>query len=308
MPPTVSVIIPAYNAERYLSAALDSVLNQTLPPHEVIVVDDGSTDGTAEICHRYGNRIVYIQQENQGQAGARNTAIKAATGAFVALHDADDLCSPERLERQAQALVERPDAVACFTGHWVFDEQGETGRYPGKPQHANSPPEHFAAWLLVHPITCMFRRAAVPDVQFPRGVNLAEDMIFMALLRRHGDFVILPDVLFGYRRHSTQVTARASAMDSLNMRVKWARENAAGLWPELNVEEFEALVWRAFAEGVGGHYWARRKAEFLHLRSLLREQWPRHLPTPPEAKLRWYPDVLWRLKGLVDAARGRRAT
>jgi glycosyltransferase involved in cell wall biosynthesis len=91
---TVSVVIPAYNAARYLAAAIDACLAQTLSPHEIIVVDDGSKDETPDICARYGDRIIAIRQANKGEAGARNTALGAATGEFIALLDADDTCAP----------------------------------------------------------------------------------------------------------------------------------------------------------------------------------------------------------------------
>lgn len=306
---TVSIIIPAYNAATFLPAALDDALGQTQPPHEVIVVDDGSTDDTPRVCKTYASRIRTIRQPNAGQAAARNAALDAATGDFVALMDADDLCTPNRLEIQSRALESHPEAVACFSGHWVFNDARETGRYPGKPEHASLSPEDFAARLLVHPITMMFRRAAAPGLRFPRGADLAEDMLFTALLRRHGSFVILPDVLYGYRRHASQETAKSSdPLVSLRKRIHWMRANAASQWPEVDLDAFESLAWQALAEALAGHYWSRRRQEFLHLREALRANWPARLPAPPELKLRWFPDVVWKLKGLVDAARGRRAS
>ena len=308
MNPTVSVIIPTYNCARFLPEALDAVLNQTRPPDQVLVIDDGSTDDTAQVCERYAGQIQYVHQPNAGASAARNTALRLATGDFIALMDADDHITPDRFAKLAEALISRPDAVACFSGHWVFNEREETGRYPGVPDRGDRPPEDFAAFLLTIPMSGMLRRQALEGLQFPVGVTTGEDMLFMALLRRRGPFVILPDVLYGYRRHAASATSRTTDLESVRQRVGWVRANAATHWPELDVDAFERLVWRALAEGVHGHYWARRRREFLHLRQVLREHWPAHLPTPPEARLRWYPEVVWRLKGLLDAARGRGAS
>ena len=80
---TVSVIIPAYNAEKYIARAIDSVLAQTHPPDEILIVDDGSTDNTAAIVKKYGPQVRYIHQQNAGCSAARNTAIKAAAGRWL---------------------------------------------------------------------------------------------------------------------------------------------------------------------------------------------------------------------------------
>jgi glycosyltransferase involved in cell wall biosynthesis len=91
---TISVVIPSYNAGTLLRETLDSVLSQSYPAHEIIVVDDGSTDDTAALVRDYGHAVRYIWQENQGQAVARNTGIAAATGDWIALLDSDDVFLP----------------------------------------------------------------------------------------------------------------------------------------------------------------------------------------------------------------------
>lgn len=95
----VSVVIPAYDAEGFLARAVESVLGQSIPPREILVVDDGSTDGTADVARRLGERIRYLRQENAGPSGARNRGIGAAAGEWVAFLDADDWWLPRRLER-----------------------------------------------------------------------------------------------------------------------------------------------------------------------------------------------------------------
>jgi len=101
----VSVIIPAYNAEPYIERSVKSVINQTYRNLEIIVVDDGSTDKTAEIVKSYNDpRIIYLYQENQGQGPARNYGIGKSTGQYVTLLDADDVYLPEKVEKQVQFL------------------------------------------------------------------------------------------------------------------------------------------------------------------------------------------------------------
>lgn len=298
---TISIVIPAYNAACYLPEAFASLFAQTWPAAEILVVDDGSTDETAKVCEAYKDRVRLFRQPNRGQAAARNLALQQARGEFIALQDADDLCAPDRLERQVQALLARPEAVACFSGHWVFNASGITGRYPGKPEHAERSAIAFATRLLVHPITMMYRRSRAGDLRFPEEANPAEDMLFCGLLRRRGPVIILPDVLYGYRRHAHQATARASDLDSLHKRIAWVRCEGPIHWPELAPEEYEAEAWNAMAEQLRDHYWMRRRREFFQLRQRLNEHWPDGLPPPPELHLRWYPDILWSLKAAYDS-------
>jgi glycosyltransferase involved in cell wall biosynthesis len=112
--PTISVVVPAYNEERYVAEALDAVLAQTFAPLEVIVVDDGSTDGTVGVVRGYGDRVLLIQQENRGCPGAFDTGFRQAAGEFVALCPADDIWEPWKLEWQAGALAQHPEVDVAF--------------------------------------------------------------------------------------------------------------------------------------------------------------------------------------------------
>jgi glycosyltransferase involved in cell wall biosynthesis len=110
----ISTIMPVYNTERYVAAALDSVLSQTLPPNEIIVVDDGSTDKTPEVLRDYATRVRIMRQDNRGAAHALNVAVAAATGDALAFLDADDLWLPEKLRIQHDILSADPDLEALF--------------------------------------------------------------------------------------------------------------------------------------------------------------------------------------------------
>ncbi|GAA3757060.1 glycosyltransferase [Terriglobus aquaticus] len=137
MHPSVSVIIPSYNCARYLPRAIESALAQTYTDLEVIVVDDGSTDNTAEVIQPYLDRIRYIRQANKGLPGARNTGIRASQSEFVALLDADDAWLPDKLERQMPRFQD-PAVTIVFTDLSVEYADGST-----KP-----------SFLAERPLTC----------------------------------------------------------------------------------------------------------------------------------------------------------
>jgi glycosyltransferase involved in cell wall biosynthesis len=111
-----SVIIPTYNSAICLEEAIDSALSQEWPAMEVIVINDGSTDATAEVARRYGKRIVYLEQRNLGQGAARNAGLRVARGGLIAFLDADDYWKPQFLKVCVQFLSAHPEAVAVSTG------------------------------------------------------------------------------------------------------------------------------------------------------------------------------------------------
>jgi glycosyltransferase involved in cell wall biosynthesis len=126
LPPGVSVIIPAYNYARYLPAAMDSALRQDHPRIELIVVDDGSTDNTAEVVKAYGPRVRYLYQKNAGLPAARNTGIRAAQFPLLCFLDADDLLPPDLLGEAVRTFAKLPDdfAVVAFPSQYI-DQDGK---------------------------------------------------------------------------------------------------------------------------------------------------------------------------------------
>jgi glycosyltransferase involved in cell wall biosynthesis len=123
--PSISVVIPAYNAARFLGEALASALTQDLPPTQVIVVDDGSTDGTGDIAKSFGDAIQFVRRENGGIGAARNTGLQRCTGEMLAFLDADDVWPVDRLARLAERLVANPEADAAFGQVVEFGEDIE---------------------------------------------------------------------------------------------------------------------------------------------------------------------------------------
>lgn len=118
--PLISVVIAAYNAEKYLAETLESVGAQTFSDYEIIVVDDGSTDRTAQIASSHKN-VRLLSQTNRGEAAARNTGVRAARGAYVSFVDADDIWLPSKLEKQALRLLAHPLSAWAYTDALVFD-------------------------------------------------------------------------------------------------------------------------------------------------------------------------------------------
>jgi glycosyltransferase involved in cell wall biosynthesis len=127
MPQLVSVIIPTYNYGRFLGDAIQSVLDQTLPASEIIVVDDGSTDNTAAVIATFGDRVKYFRQENAGVCAARNRGVAESTGAVIAFLDADDIWEPTILEKGLSIFAGDDRIGLVHTGVRNFDsESGDT--------------------------------------------------------------------------------------------------------------------------------------------------------------------------------------
>ena len=160
----VSCVIPVFNGERFLAAAIDSVLAQSLSEIEIIVVDDGSTDGTRDVLDRFGARVVYIHQANAGPASARNNGIRHASGEFIAFLDSDDLWHPEKTVIQLSRFATRANLAIC-TAHmqnfWAAEVAHEIANLPDERLTEIQPNlgSSFMAPLL-SPIQCFVVRGA----------------------------------------------------------------------------------------------------------------------------------------------------
>ncbi|HMD90203.1 MAG TPA: glycosyltransferase family A protein, partial [Anaerolineaceae bacterium] len=133
--PQVSVLIPVYNGENYLRESINSVLAQTFTDFELLVIDDGSKDGTWNIIESYGNQLRGLKKENGGVASALNLGIQKARGRWIAWLSHDDLFLPNKLERQIKFLDKNPKYRACHTGFYVIDKQGELIRQRDVPNY-----------------------------------------------------------------------------------------------------------------------------------------------------------------------------
>jgi len=140
--PTVTVIMPVYNVEKYVGAAISSVLKQTYPNFELLIVDDAGSDRSIKICRQFQDpRIRIISQENRGLAGARNTGIRKAVGKYIAFLDADDLWSPEKLARHVEHLNAHPRIGLSYAASRMIDDYGRTLAVSQSPKLRRIKPE-----------------------------------------------------------------------------------------------------------------------------------------------------------------------
>lgn len=178
--PRVSVVMPAYNTAAYIAESIDSVLEQDYPDLELIVVDDGSTDGTLEIVRGYGERLTLLVQHNQGAAVARNAGIAAAAGEYIAFIDSDDVWLPGKIRAQVAHMERHPDIGMTFTAWYNWKPEasgafrrpaGATSPFPKDPS-AGELIARGSGWLynrllfgsLPHTITVMMRRGLVERI------------------------------------------------------------------------------------------------------------------------------------------------
>ena len=202
--PTISVIIPTYNCDRYIAQAIDSVLAQKDCEYEIIVIDDGSTDKTRDVLQPYNHLIRYILQKNQGVAAARNRGITEAEGELIAFLDADDYFLPSKLAAQATIFAKRPNLGIVHSGWARVSPQGkkllEVRPWEKSPQ-LNL--EDWLRWRPVLPSAMMFRREWLEyvggfDSRFPP----AEDTELVLRLALQGcQSAWLKQVTVCYRQH-----------------------------------------------------------------------------------------------------------
>ncbi|QJW92708.1 glycosyltransferase [Frigoriglobus tundricola] len=232
MTPTVSVLMPVYNGERYLAEAVDSVLAQTFTDFEFVIVDDGSKDGSLAVLQWYAARdprVRIISRPNTGIVGALNDGLAAARGELVARMDADDVCHPERFRTQVEYLRAHPACVVVGSRADLIDPDGERiGRWDMALDHDEIDRANLAGKLtIVHP-SLVFRRAAVVGAGAYRQETAgSEDLDLMLRLAETGRLANVPDVLLRYRRHHESLTHSAPGQVSeaayRALRDAWAR-------------------------------------------------------------------------------------
>ena len=209
-PPSISVIIPCYNRAALVGETLQNLLGQSLPPHEIIVVDDGSTDGSAEVVAAFGGKVRLIRQANAGPGAARNAGFEASTGRFIQFFDSDDLASRNKLAIQAAALERNPDADFAYAP-WVRAKiDGQRLTFDGPVMQAGPLPDwkpmlewQMGAWCLVFQ-NCLFRREAIERAgRFRTDLMPTEDSEFLVrILLAGARSVFTGECLVFYRVHN----------------------------------------------------------------------------------------------------------
>lgn len=212
----ISVMMPAYNAEKFIGAAIESVLAQTYPQWELIVVNDGSKDDTAVVAAQYNDpRIKLIHQPNGGEAAARNTALQNLGGEFLAFLDADDLFLPDHLEKTVAVLQANPKLHGVYTDGIYIDTAGQ--RMESLSSQRRGPftgwifPEIVRASDVFGPPTCTLLRSSLVferGLQFDTRIVIGPDWDFLTRYCEWAQFGNLLDRTVLYRVHQTNITVQ----------------------------------------------------------------------------------------------------
>ena len=253
-PPRVSVIIPAYNAAKYLAMAIDSVLSQTYTNYEVIVVNDGSTDRTEAIALTYGEKIRYVYQENQGVSAARNRGLYLAQGELIAFLDADDLFLPHKLAQQVAVFDNFPQIGIVNSGFRITTDGDNT--VTEVKWWKDIPELNHEAWLLYKPVlpsAMMFRRSWLErvagfDLRFFAGEDIDVTLRMVAL---GCQAKWLPEITTCYRIHDDSVTRRNTPKQIANteamLKSFFSRADLPESIAKLQEQSlYQSLVWMAW--------------------------------------------------------------
>lgn len=252
--PLVSVVIASYNAERTLPAALDSVIAQSYENIEVIVVDDGSVDNTADVLAHQYPQVRCIRKSNGGLPSARNSGCLAANGRLIALMDADDICHPDRISIQVAFMLARPDVLLCSSEFSAFNADGPIGETYAKnyysqiaetpggittlfgeqavldlrragirlhsahnqlPVYVGNCHESLAFGNFIHPPTVMFRREVLEQCGwFDETIRNMCDWDWLVRIARFGKFGYIDSPLLEYRLSESQLSGLVNSLQA----------------------------------------------------------------------------------------------
>lgn len=227
--PLVSILMTSYNAEKFVSQSIDSILGQTYKNFELIVVDDGSKDRTYEILKNYeakDERVrVFRLNSNRGPSSASERGLKETRGKLVARMDADDIAFPDRIEKQVRFFCQNPDVVIVGGQCILINEESKV---IGQKQFPLKSKEIYKSLFNINPIqhpTCMFNRDLVPKnhVYYHNHGILAHDLELIYKLSRYGTLANLPDVVLYYRQYPSSLSLRnpkKTFFDTLQIRYK----------------------------------------------------------------------------------------
>ena len=211
----VSVLVPTFNRVKYIGECLDSLLAQTMPALEIIVIDDGSEDGTAQLLQRYGQRIRYIRKDNGGKPTAVNLGLSLAQGELIWIFDDDDVALPDAIEVRVQALATAPDAGFVYSPHFYGSDAVDgtivRGQLHRIPAHASaSALFELMKGCYFHLATALVRKEAYRKVGgFDVELLSSEDYDMQLRLTRACQMVYCPQPTFIFRQHAGLRGAKA---------------------------------------------------------------------------------------------------
>jgi glycosyltransferase involved in cell wall biosynthesis len=292
---SVSVVIPAYRASRTIGRAIDSLLEQTRAPDEILVIDDGSPDDLAAPLAPYGERVRRVRQANGGAASARNHGIGMAESELIAFLDADDYWEPAKLERQLAVLKRYPE-IGLIAAHYYVES-------PGQPRSLNCLPlphlrdrplrvsrsETLAVARRIWTSTVLLRRVMLGEDRFDTTLTTAEDVDLWLRLALRVPVYLISEPLATAVLEAGSLSRSDAAADSRNM-LAVVRRHAAVLGRR-GVRAWETIVY---------HEWAAQHLGNGEPRQAIRPAW-RRLNLQP-----WSPRAWWiLLKATIWAAKAR---
>jgi hypothetical protein len=307
--PSISVVIPCYNAERFIRQTLESVLQQTHQPLEVVLVDDGSTDNSAAIASSLGGLIRVERQRNQGESVARNRGMEMARGEWIALLDADDIWYPQKLQRQVEAWQSsEPDVICFYSDFNRFCDDQDLGVVIRPELHRQA---DYRIQMLCNsdaailPSASLFPRELGLAIKFPEETRYGEDMMFFSQLRDHGRLHKIPECLVGYRTFpGMQSRGARFRLLSVQSRYEWAQ----GQSDRYTASELQQVAAALAPQLVDAHdiaFWARDHEMVQACRDYYRVLQPQKA-YPESMHWRLYPVWLMKLKDRLDSFRAGR--
>jgi glycosyltransferase involved in cell wall biosynthesis len=211
--PLVTVIVCVYNAGDYLRPSIESVLAQSHARLQVLVVDDGSTDGCVDFLDGLDDeRVEVIRQTNRGKPAALNVGLTRVAGSFYMVHDADDLSHPERVARQLSCLLENPDVAAVFCGNDLLLDDVPVAPTSRAKDRAACSADISSFRMPAHDPTAMYRWSLVQHLRYDEDLRLGEGLDYILRVGEQHPILVLGECLYSYRIHSSSITRQNPAL------------------------------------------------------------------------------------------------
>lgn len=220
MNPKVSICIPTFNRKGYLKETIESILAQTYKDYEIVIVDDGSTDGTEEMIKENDYNVRYYWQTNKGVAAAENKLIELAEGKFISILGSDDLLMPDAIERLVDAIVENGGDVIVYGPHVRIDENGNVCGRDKRTLYSGHITKYLFQDIFVHSCGSLFPKRVLEEVGgFDESLPVCSDYNLHLRLSLKYRFIALAQPTFKRRRHSDNLTSWSYANRLIQLRV-----------------------------------------------------------------------------------------
>lgn len=208
MQPEISICIPTYNRKEYLKETLASIFAQTYCDYEIVIVDDGSTDGTEQMLKEAGHNIRYHWQENRGDATARNKLIELAQGRYITFIDSDDLLMPDAVERMAEVVKREPDDIVVYGNYIGIDEHGNEAKRSKRKLYSGYVTQYLFQNIFINSCGSMFPKRVLDNMGgFDTSLRVCSDYDLWLRLSLKYRFIALSEPTFKRRRHSDNLSA-----------------------------------------------------------------------------------------------------